>query len=278
MRVYILFFSLILFSCNTKEIVQEIELLSSFDNEYIYFDLNVNSKTKKFLLDTHAGGNVIFKKKGEETELKPIRKIKVNGKVAQVVNIDSLKLGTESFYNIEAVLIEENHSNAFGDVDGIIGLNTLVKKHNWVLDFENKILGISKIKIDEDGFDFVLPYQIELFNRLPMISMKIEGQKRLFMIDTGYGKELGVFSKIKLKGKELEYHKTEWADLYGVKEKLYTRTIIDSVKIGDKYFSNLILECIDDENPKKNLLGIKFFRRFRRVAFDTQNKKIYFKE
>ena len=75
MRVYILFFSLILFSCNTKEIVQEIELLSSFDNEYIYFDLNVTRrKRKNFCLIPTQVVTLFSLKKGEETELKPIRK------------------------------------------------------------------------------------------------------------------------------------------------------------------------------------------------------------
>lgn len=64
MRLCIFFslFRIILFSRNTKEVEQQIEIINEPNNDYVY-DLEVNSAKRRFLFDSHANGNIIFKEK-----------------------------------------------------------------------------------------------------------------------------------------------------------------------------------------------------------------------
>lgn len=269
--------SLFFLGCKQKE--NKVEIIEMFpNNDYIIFDAQVNDKQGYFLFDTHSAVNVIFKKPWDTFVYNRKGKAIVNNVEVEMVNIDSIKFGSAKYYDIEAVIIDDSN-DTFKNMSGIIGFN-IDQKANWILDFENGIVEIHKKKLEETTFDFALKYKVtDNINRLPYLNAELNDQKINLKIDTGYENQLKITQKDFFSDLSLDFESTNSASVFGRNEKKTAIFILDTLKISDTFFTDVKTEYVDDENKEElNLLGIQFFRQFRKIGIDTKRKNIYFKE
>lgn len=248
------------------------------NNDYIIFDTQINKKQGYFLFDTHSSVNVLFKKPWDTLEYQKTGETLVNGVQTKTILIDSMLFGTAKYYNIEAVLINDDN-DVFKNMSGIIGIN-IDRKANWIFDFENEVVELHKSKLNENMFGFFLKYKVDnRHNRLPYVEAKINKKKINLKIDTGYENELKISQLNFFNTESIEFKESNPATVFGRQEEKTAKLILDKIEISDIDFKNIETEYINESNNSRlNLLGIKFFKRFNKVGIDTQQKKLFFEE
>ena len=236
-----------------------------------------------FLIDTGAERTVLARGLAERLGLVPSGKatlVGVAGAIAvDLVDVEEVKLGTRSFYDLSAPLLEGAHIGA----DGIIGLDGL-QNQRVLIDFKRNLIAVADAKSlgGNTGYEIVVRAH-RRGDQLIMTNALVDGIKTDVVIDTGAQNSIGNRALQTALAKRRKGEQTQLMSVTGqqiVADVAMTRRI----QLGKMDLTGMAL-AFADAPPFKSLglhdkpallLGMGQLRAFQRVAIDFDSKKILF--
>ena len=236
-----------------------------------------------FLIDTGAERTVLARGLAERLGLVPNGRatlVGVAGSLAvDLVNVAEVRLGSRSYYDLSAPLLEGSHIGA----DGIIGLDGL-RNRRVLIDFKRNLIAVDDAKQlgGNRGFEIIVRARLR-GDQLIMTNALVDGIKTDVVIDTGSQSTVGNRALQRAMARRREPEKTSLTSVTGqsiVADLVFARR----VTIGNLDFTGLALVFADappferlnlSEKPAI-LLGMGQLRAFQRVAIDFQERKILF--
>ena len=236
-----------------------------------------------FLIDTGSERTVLARGLAERLGLVPSGRatlIGVAGSLAvDLVDVAEVRLGSRSFYDLSAPLLEGSHIGA----DGIIGLDGL-RNQRVLIDFKRNLIAVDDAKVlgGNRGFEIVVRAR-RRGDQLIMTNALVDGIKTDVVIDTGAQSTIGNRALQRALARRRTPERTTLMSVTGqaiVADLLFAHR----VTIGNLDFNELPMIFADSppferlnlsEKPAL-LLGMGQLRAFQRVAIDFQERKILF--
>lgn len=236
-----------------------------------------------FLIDTGAERTVLARGLAERLGLVPSGKATLVGVAGAIpvdlVDVDEVSLGTRSFYDLSAPLLEGAHIGA----DGIIGLDGL-QNQRVLIDFGKNLIAVADAKSlgGNVGYEIVVRAH-RRGDQLIMTNALVDGVKTAVVIDTG---AQNTIANRALQRALAKRHKGETTELTSVTGQQIVADIAFArrIKLGEMNLTDFPLAFADAppfaslglaEKPAL-LLGMGQLRAFQRVAIDFDSKKILF--
>ncbi|GGE01299.1 retropepsin-like aspartic protease [Planktosalinus lacus] len=252
-----------------------------FEKDLIVVQAQINGKQQPldFIFDTGAFNSKLESSLADNLGLEIIAE-KTNSTAQgisqkiEVVQIDSLKLGESTFYNIGAGKLTYATTSASPCIadSGIIGAN-LIKLAHWKIDYENQLIHFSDSPFEVEGDSYVLPFKRPLLSGTPTINLEIEGKKvENILFDVGYNGGLVLPLSVANHFKNIEskiIQDQSTSGIYGTNtDSLLVKNL--SVNVGGAKAQI----PVEFSSLNKALLGNEFLKHFE-VIINYDTKKIY---
>jgi predicted aspartyl protease len=196
-----------------------------------------------------------------------------------LVDVAEVKLGSRTFYDLSAPLLEGQHIGA----DGIIGLDGL-RNQRVLIDFRRNLIAVDDAKAlgGNSGYEIIVRAH-RRGDQLIMTNALVDGIKTDVVIDTGAQSTIGNRALQRALSRRRAPEKTSLTSVTGqviAADMIYARRMT----IGNLDMTDMPLVFADSppferlnlsDNPAI-LLGMGQLRAFRRVAIDFDSKKILF--
>jgi predicted aspartyl protease len=236
-----------------------------------------------FLIDTGAERTVLARGLAERLGLVPSGRATLVGVAGSIpvdlVDVAEVRLGSRSFYDLSAPLLEGAHIGA----DGIIGLDGL-QNQRVLIDFRRNLIAVADAKSlgGNVGYEIVVRAH-RRGDQLIMTNALVDGVKTDVVIDTGAQNSIGNRALQRALAKRRKGEQTQLMSVTGQQitaDVAFTRRI----KLGQMDLTGMAL-AFADAPPFKSLglhdkpallLGMGQLRAFQRVAIDFDSKKILF--
>ncbi|QGN53861.1 retroviral-like aspartic protease family protein [Novosphingobium sp. Gsoil 351] len=242
-----------------------------------------NNGPYDFLIDTGAERTVLARGLADRLGLVPSGRatmVGVAGSLAvDLVDVAEVKLGSRSFYDLSAPLLEGQHIGA----DGIIGLDGL-QNQRVLIDFKRNLIAVATARElgGNNGYEIVVRAR-RRGDQLIMTNALVDGIKTDVVIDTGAQGTIGNRALQRAMARRRAPERTTLTSVTG-QEIAADLVFARRVTIGNLDFSNLAMmfadappfERLNLGDKPALLLGMGQLRAFQRVAIDFQEKKILF--
>ena len=263
-------------------------------NNHIYVKARINNSKKRydFVYDTGAMATVIDKGLTEKLGLKLEGKLPGVGAAGTestaLSEIKSLSIGKIDFLNQSVAVMD--FSNLQKQIkhkfEGLIGYD-VISRVITVIDYKNEkmeLLDYSKFKPNSKEFRDFKILNIDLYSKIFLLSLELDGKKGNFLIDTGSNSYFDLSSNFVNKTNLLVNNNDElktinFAGLGGVMES----KIIENYELdffGEKISTNIGIHesnrGIFADKSIDGIIGSGFLKNFI-IVLDYKNNKFYYK-
>lgn len=236
-----------------------------------------------FLIDTGAERTILARGLAERLGLAPSGRATLTGVAGSIpvdlVDVAEVRLGSRTFYDLSAPLLEGSHIGA----DGIIGLDGL-QKQRVVIDFRRNLIAVDDAKAlgGNTGYEIVVTAR-RRGHQLIMTEAKVDGVKTTVVLDTGAQNSIGNRALQRALAKRGKMTQTTLFSVTG-QTIVADLALARSVKLGDLELEGMYL-AFADAPPFENLglhdkpamlLGMGQLRALQRVAIDFNARKVLF--
>ncbi|MGV6988241.1 aspartyl protease family protein [Testudinibacter sp. P80/BLE/0925] len=269
---------------------------SDFKSEYYLYDVSINQKKYRFMLDTGSGFTVLDTKIADEVSKKiteqdyylPVTKLisaHNHKNDIQYYHSPTIFLGQEQIYTSAVIALDLSHLEAvLGEkIDGILGIDVF-NQFIWEVDNHNGKLNIYKDKKIKKDYKNVISYRADdypyfkLYKKNKSKDLNKQWITLHFALDTGAVNSsldpiiknhiiVNNYNNKNLIRNSVDFmNKTEFSDLVFVQDLEFGNE--PPIKRMNFIYSKI----------NKNLLGLDFFDRFDRFIFYPFKQKFYYNE
>jgi predicted aspartyl protease len=236
-----------------------------------------------FLIDTGSERTVLARGLADRLGLVPSGRatmVGVAGSLAvDLVDVAEVKLGSRTFYDLSAPLLEGQHIGA----DGIIGLDGL-RNQRVLIDVRRNLIAVDDAKAlgGNSGYEIIVRAH-RRGDQLIMTNALVDGIKTDVVIDTGAQSTIGNRALQRALSRRRAPEKTSLTSVTGqviAADMIYARRMtignLDMTDMPLVFADSPPFERLSLSNRPAILLGMGQLRAFRRVAIDFDSKKILF--